>query len=66
MIGSLRGALLDRSPRGEVLIEVAGVGYRVLVAPSTLVELGGVGATVVLHTPRPGRCRSPGRPTWPS
>ncbi len=50
MIGSLRGTLLDRSPGGEVLIEVGGVGYRVLVAPSTLVELGGVGNTVLLHT----------------
>jgi Holliday junction DNA helicase RuvA len=50
MIGSLRGTLLDRSPRGEVLLEVGGVGYRVLVAPSTLVELGAPGGTVLLHT----------------
>ncbi|MFM8862847.1 MAG: OB-fold domain-containing protein, partial [Acidimicrobiia bacterium] len=35
MIGSLRGELLDRWPSGEVLVEVAGVGYRVTVAPDT-------------------------------
>ena len=50
MIGSLRGTLLDRSARGEVLLEVGGVGYRVLVPPSTMVELGAVGGTVLLHT----------------
>jgi holliday junction DNA helicase RuvA len=36
MIGSLRGTVLDRSVRGEVLLEVGGVGYRVLVPPATL------------------------------
>jgi holliday junction DNA helicase RuvA len=43
MIGSLRGVVLDRSATGEVLVEVAGVGYRVTVAPRTLaaLELGG-------------------------
>ena len=50
MIGSLRGTLLDRTSRGEVVVEVGGVGYRVLVAPSTLVELGSPGVTVLLHT----------------
>jgi Holliday junction DNA helicase RuvA len=39
MIGSLRGVVLDRSLGGEVLIEVHGVGYRVVVTPSTLAEL---------------------------
>lgn len=39
MIGSLRGTVLDRSVGGEVLVEVAGVGYRVQVAPRTLGEL---------------------------
>jgi holliday junction DNA helicase RuvA len=39
MIGSLRGALLDRSALGEVLIEVHGVGYRVVVSPRTLSQL---------------------------
>ena len=49
MIGSLRGTLLDRQPT-EVLVDVNGVGYRVLVSPSTLVDLGPPGGTVVLHT----------------
>ena len=49
MIGSLRGTLLDRSTDGEVLVEVAGVGYRVVVSPTTAVQLGEVGADVFLH-----------------
>ena len=36
MIGSLRGVVLDREPSGEVLLEVNGVGYRVVVTPRTL------------------------------
>jgi Holliday junction DNA helicase RuvA len=40
MIGSLRGTLLERSQLNEVLVEVAGVGYRVTVSPATVVELG--------------------------
>lgn len=39
MIGSLRGTVLDRSPAGQILIEVAGVGYRVQVAPAALARL---------------------------
>ena len=31
MIGSLRGTVLDRSVAGDVIVEVGGVGYRVLV-----------------------------------
>jgi holliday junction DNA helicase RuvA len=50
VIGSLRGTLVDRSPRGEVVVEVGGVGYRATVAPSTLAALGEPGSTVVLHT----------------
>jgi holliday junction DNA helicase RuvA len=50
VIGSLRGTLLDRTSRGEVLVDVGGVGYRVLVTPATLTELGAPGGTVVLHT----------------
>lgn len=46
MIGSLRGALLDRSVAGEVLIEVGGVGYRVQAGPATAARLGDVGAEV--------------------
>ncbi len=49
MIGSLRGTLLDRWGTGEVLIEVAGVGYRVTVTPTTVVELGDPGAEVFVH-----------------
>jgi holliday junction DNA helicase RuvA len=39
VIGSLRGTVLERSTDGEVLVEVAGVGYRVQVSPRTLAEL---------------------------
>ncbi len=50
MIGSLRGELLDRSPDGaELLIDVAGVGYRVLVAPMTSARAGHVGSEVFVH-----------------
>jgi len=44
MIGSLRGLLMDRSTDGEVLIEVAGVGYRVQMGPTASVAVGEVGA----------------------
>lgn len=50
MIGSLRGRLLDRSPRGEVLVEVGGVGYRVVVPTGTLAALGEVGSEVFVWT----------------
>ena len=49
MIGSLRGVLLERWSDGEVLVEVAGVGYRVTVAPATSVDLGETGREVFLH-----------------
>jgi Holliday junction DNA helicase RuvA len=42
MIGSLRGRLLHRGA-GEVLVEVAGIGYVVVVSPTTVVALGEVG-----------------------
>ncbi|MBN2623380.1 MAG: Holliday junction branch migration protein RuvA [Acidimicrobiales bacterium] len=42
MIGSLRGRLLHRGA-GQVLIEVAGIGYVVVVSPTTAVALGDVG-----------------------
>lgn len=50
MIGSLRGTLADAGLDGAVLVDVGGVGYRVLVAPATVKALGEVGATVSLHT----------------
>jgi holliday junction DNA helicase RuvA len=49
VIGSLRGRLLDRGGDGaaaEVLLEVGGVGYRVIVAPTNAVALGEVGDEV--------------------
>lgn len=46
MIGSLRGTLLDRSISGEVLVEAAGVGYRVTAGPVTAARLGDLGAEV--------------------
>lgn len=48
MIGSLRGELLGREPN-EVLIEVAGIGYRVTVGPSVSATLGEIGASVFVH-----------------
>ncbi|HEY2332001.1 MAG TPA: Holliday junction branch migration protein RuvA [Acidimicrobiales bacterium] len=50
MIGLVRGTLVDRTARGEVLVDVGGLGYRVLVAPGTFGELGPLGGTVTLHT----------------
>ncbi len=50
MIGSVRGQLLARWTTGEVLIEVAGIGYRVVVTPSTAAELGEIGTEVFMHT----------------
>lgn len=50
MIGSLRGQLLDRNPLGdELLIEVGGIGYRVLVAPATSARAGRIGEEVFVH-----------------
>jgi Holliday junction DNA helicase RuvA len=49
MIGSLRGTVLERSLSGEVLIEVAGVGYRVLV-PLNAVSVLEPGTSAFLYT----------------
>lgn len=49
MIGSLRGQVLDRSPEGELIVEVGGVGYRVAVPPRTLVAAGEPGEPIFLH-----------------
>lgn len=49
MIGSLRGAVLDRPSPGEVIVEVGGVGYRVSVPTTLLPALGGPGSPVFLH-----------------
>lgn len=50
MIGSVRGTLLERWPSGEVLVEVAGIGYRVTVTAGTAIDLGEPGHEVFLHT----------------
>jgi Holliday junction DNA helicase RuvA len=49
MIGSLRGTLLHRLGDTEVLVEVAGVGYRVTDSPSTVVQVGEPDDEVFLH-----------------
>ena len=50
MIGSLRGQLIERAPDGsELLIDVAGVGYRVLASPATSARAGALGADVFVH-----------------
>lgn len=48
MIGSLRGRLIDRLGN-ELLVEVAGVGYRVSVSAGTLRSVGAEGSEVMLH-----------------
>ncbi|MDH4363292.1 MAG: Holliday junction branch migration protein RuvA [Acidimicrobiia bacterium] len=54
MIGSLRGrvidrdAMMDRASAAQIVIEVAGVGYRVAVTPQTLDRLPH-GGEVLLH-----------------
>jgi Holliday junction DNA helicase RuvA len=44
MIGTVRGCVIERSASGEVLVEVGGVGYRILVPLRTIptVEAGAV------------------------
>lgn len=50
MIGSLRGTLVERAPDGELLVEVGGIGYRVLAGPTTAARLGDVAAEVRVWT----------------
>lgn len=45
MIGSVRGTLLDRGA-AEITVEVGGVGYRIVVSPTTAVSLGDRGDEV--------------------
>jgi len=42
--------MLAHRAKGEVVIDVAGVGYRVTVSPATIVALGSLGDEVVVHT----------------
>jgi Holliday junction DNA helicase RuvA len=44
----LRGSIADRDPKGEVIIDVGGVGYVVVVTPSTLAQTI-VGDEVTFH-----------------
>jgi holliday junction DNA helicase RuvA len=50
VIGSLRGRMVGRSARGEAVVDVGGVGYRLSVSPPTLALLGDLGGEVVVHT----------------
>jgi holliday junction DNA helicase RuvA len=54
MIGLLRGRAVSRTGDGEVIVDVAGVGYRVAVTPATAASLitGGAGEETILfvHT----------------
>jgi Holliday junction DNA helicase RuvA len=54
VIGLLRGTAVVRSADGEVILDVAGVGYRVTVTPSTAAALMTNGtadeATLFIHT----------------
>jgi holliday junction DNA helicase RuvA len=49
MIGSLRGTVLEHSPAGEAILEVGGVGYRVLVPAGTPGLVPGEPAFVFTH-----------------
>ncbi len=51
MIGSLRGQILRKGPQ-DVLVDVAGVGYRVTIPVSTFCRLGDEGSEVrlLVHT----------------
>ena len=56
MIGLLRGHVVVRTGEGEVIIDVAGVGYRVTVTPATAAALvvgcsgSGAESTLFVHT----------------
>lgn len=49
MIGSLRGRLAGRTAESELLVEVGGVGYRVMVPTSVAARAGPVGSELFLH-----------------
>ena len=55
MIGLLRGSVVLRTGESEVIVDVAGVGYRVTVTPATAAALvagagNGTEATLFVHT----------------
>jgi Holliday junction DNA helicase RuvA len=49
MIGSLKGTLAARGTDGELLVEVAGVGYRVSVPTGAAASMGPLRSEVFLH-----------------
>ena len=49
MIGAVRGEVVERIPPGELLVDVAGVGYRVIVTTGTFAAMR-PGERVLLHT----------------
>lgn len=49
MIGSLRGKILDKKPP-EILIEVGGVGYEVLMPISAFCKIGEIGSDLFVYT----------------
>lgn len=49
MIGSLRGTLVERDPKGVVIVEAGGVGYEVNVTGPTSASLGELGSAVMLR-----------------
>jgi holliday junction DNA helicase RuvA len=49
VIGCLRGVVLDRTTRGELLLEVGGVGYRLSAPAGTLAAVGPTGSAAFVH-----------------
>ena len=50
MISSLRGTILQITPPDQLILEVGGVGFKVLAPASVIEELEGIGRTAFLHT----------------
>lgn len=50
MIAFLRGELVEFSMTGEILVEVGGVGYRVLIPTSALSALPPIGGSLLVYT----------------
>ncbi|MEQ8952962.1 MAG: Holliday junction branch migration protein RuvA, partial [Gammaproteobacteria bacterium] len=49
MIGQIRGVLLQKNPP-EILVDVGGICYEILVPMSTLYRLPEIGKELLLHT----------------
>jgi Holliday junction DNA helicase RuvA len=50
MISSLRGTILQITPPDQLILEVGGVGFKVLAPASVIEELEGIGRTAFLYT----------------